>query len=110
MPQSTVLEQAGQDGGETLICAAVGVQDQFFKEGFLGTLGVEEVLHGLAIAFVEVVADQAERVGSDFAENREGHHFLGVAVLHIVDVRILSCIVRDRVFGKLVEDLLVDVL
>lgn len=108
--QFAILEEAGQDRGKACIRDVVAMQDKLFDQGFFCLLLKEILLEGRAVALVERVALQVEYVAADLRENREGHDFFFVAVLHVLDIWVVRCVVRDRVFRKLIKDGFVDVL
>lgn len=67
-------------------------------------------MQGYTIALAHRVALQIELIASNLRIDWKWHHFLIIAVVHVVNVRILGCVVGHRVFGKLIENVLIDML
>ena len=86
------------------------MEDKLLDQGLFCLLLSQVLLHGYAVALAHGVALQIELVASNLGIDRERHHFLIIAVIHIVNIRILGCVVGHRVLGKLVENVLIDVL
>ena len=67
-------------------------------------------MQGYTIALAHRVALQIELIASNLRIDWKWHHFLIIAVVHVVNVWILGCVVGHRVFGKLIENVLIDML
>ena len=110
MPQLTIFEKTSHYRGKTTVRNVVTVEHQLLNLGLFGFLLSQVPFHRQAIAFVQVIALQVEHVTPNLGVDGERHHFLIVAIVHIVDVRVLSGVVQHRVFCQLVKNLLINML
>ena len=86
------------------------MEDKLLNQGLFRLLLSQVLLHGYAVALAHRVALQIELIASNLRIDWEWHHFLIIAVVHIINVWILGCVVGHRVFGKLIENVLIDML